>query len=158
MAGPGAHRRPLERGIGWAAARQKTGGSVPPKPTEVPKPRSRRAGMLSRMKPSAPGLYLYSDPIGGDAQPVLVVDHGGTLAARFQGMDADDGEDIALTDLPGDFRLMQPGPHRYTDETGETLTVEVLERDGQLVVPASEMWHTRYDPVTEIPGTFEPLT
>jgi hypothetical protein len=56
------------------------------------------------MKPTSPGPYLYSDPIGGEPQRVEVVDDSGVLAVRFPGMGGDDGEDIALEDLPGEFQ------------------------------------------------------
>jgi hypothetical protein len=56
------------------------------------------------MTPKTPGQYLYTDPIGGEPQCVDLVDDEGVLAVRFAGMDEDDGEDIPLEDLPGDFQ------------------------------------------------------
>ncbi|HEY8358863.1 MAG TPA: hypothetical protein VIL30_15505 [Ramlibacter sp.] len=55
------------------------------------------------MKPSTPGRYRYMDPIGGQPQEVHVLDVGGELAVRFADMDEDDGEDVLVSDLAGDF-------------------------------------------------------
>jgi hypothetical protein len=49
-----------------------------------------------------PGRYVYTDP-GGDPITLLVLDDGGTLVARFPAADGDEGADVPVADMAGDF-------------------------------------------------------
>jgi hypothetical protein len=52
--------------------------------------------------PTAPGTYLYTDPIGSPPERLEVVLDGGELVARFD--DPDDGAQLVpVADMAGEF-------------------------------------------------------
>ena len=51
-----------------------------------------------------PGLYDYLDPIGAPAQRIEVREVGGELVAVFPPTDEDEGAEILVKDMAGDFR------------------------------------------------------
>jgi hypothetical protein len=47
---------------------------------------------------------MYSDPIGGEPQRIEVRKAGNELVAWFEGLEGDEGAEIPLDDLAGEFK------------------------------------------------------
>lgn len=54
-------------------------------------------------KPNRPGPYRFQDAIGGPAQTIEVIEVDGELLARFPAADGDDGADVPVADIAGEF-------------------------------------------------------
>lgn len=54
-------------------------------------------------RPSMPGPYLYASSPGEEPQRIEVIRDGSDLVACFPAQDGDDGADLLVQDLPGDF-------------------------------------------------------
>lgn len=53
--------------------------------------------------PTKPGLYTFLAAIGGPAQRIEVVEQDGELLARFPAADGDEGADVPVADMLGEF-------------------------------------------------------
>lgn len=53
--------------------------------------------------PTVPGRYRYTDP-GAEPVTVVVMDDDGTLVACFPAEDGDDGADVPVAHMAGDWQ------------------------------------------------------
>lgn len=68
------------------------------------RPPARQNASMKSALPTAPGPYLYTDPIGGPPQKILVRDDAGQLVAFFEGLEGDEGAEIPIADMSGTFQ------------------------------------------------------
>lgn len=53
--------------------------------------------------PTTPGVYTFQDAIGGPPQRIEVLQQDGRLVARFPPADGDEGADVPVADMLGEF-------------------------------------------------------